>query len=90
MKDGGRCTAQMKWLRQFGYMNDNWYNYCVWLVRHGMPAFGTLYYMLSKTWGINHTTEVLGTLAALETFLGVCLGISSTNYKEANTNDTGV
>ena len=90
MKDGGRCTAQMKWLRQFGYMNDNWYNYCVWLVRHGMPAFGTLYYMLSKTWGINHTAEVLGTLAALETFLGVCLGISSTNYKEANTNDTGV
>lgn len=84
-------VRQMKWLRQFGYMNDNWYNYCVWLVRHGLPAFSLLYFTLSKTWGINHTEEVLGTLAAVETFLGTCLGISSTNYKqEVINNDTGV
>lgn len=74
----------MKFLRQFGYMNDNLYTYCVWLVQHGMPAFGALYFGLAKVWGFNHVTEVLGTITLLETFFGICLGISSSNYKEQN------
>ena len=79
IKRGG---DNMKFLRMFGYMNDNVYKYIVWIVTVGMPAFGTFYYMLADTWGFNHVTQVLGTISALETFLGVCLGISSTNYKE--------
>ena len=75
----------MYFLRHFGYMNDKWYKYMVWLVQVGLPSLGTLYYMLSNIWNINHVTQVLGTLTAIETFLGVCLGISSTNYKQENT-----
>ena len=75
----------MYFLRHFGYMSDKVYKYCVWFVQVGLPSLGTLYYMLSNIWNINHVTQVLGTLTAIETFLGVCLGISSTNYKQENT-----
>lgn len=62
-------------------MDDKTYEYMVWWVRHGLPALGLLYYTLSKTWGFNHAAEVLGTITAFETFFGVCLGISTSNYK---------
>ena len=45
-----------------------------------MPAFGTLYFALSEIWGIPYATQVVGTLSALEVFLGAVLGISTVNY----------
>lgn len=72
----------MKFLRSFGYMNDTIYKYMVWLVQIGIPSISTLYYSLSMIWNFNHREEVLATSTAVCTFLGVCLGISSTNYKE--------
>ena len=48
-----------------------------------LPALGTLYFALSKIWGLPYGVEITGTISALDAFLGVCLGISSDNYHKS-------
>ena len=50
-----------------------------------LPALGTLYFALSKIWGLPWSTEVVGTIAAVDTFLGALLGISSAEYNREQT-----
>lgn len=45
-----------------------------------LPAAGTLYFSLAAIWGFPYGEQVVGTITAVDTFLGVCLGISSANY----------
>ena len=45
-----------------------------------LPALGTLYFALAQIWGLPYGEEIVGTIAAITTFLGVCIGISSYNY----------
>ena len=33
-------------------------------------------------WGFPYGEEIVGTIMAVDTFLGVCLGISTANYKK--------
>lgn len=41
-----------------------------------LPAAGTLYFTLSGIWGLPFAKQVVGTVVAVDTFLGVILGIS--------------
>lgn len=61
-------------------LNNKVYDVLKWIVLIVMPAFGTLYFALSEIWGIPYATQVVGTLSALEVFLGAILGISTINY----------
>ena len=45
-----------------------------------LPALGTLYFALAGIWGFPYGEQIVGTITAIDTFLGVCLGISSKNY----------
>jgi hypothetical protein len=45
-----------------------------------IPALGTLYFTVSQIWGLPSPEEVVGTIVAVDTFLGVILGISSSSY----------
>ena len=47
-----------------------------------LPAIGALYFALAKIWGLPFVTEVVGTLAAIDTFLGTLLKISSISYNK--------
>lgn len=47
-----------------------------------LPALGTLYFALSGIWNFPYGEQIVGTITAVVTFLGVCLGISNKNYKE--------
>lgn len=47
-----------------------------------LPAIGALYFALAKIWGLPFATEVVGTLAAIDTFLGTLLKISSISYNK--------
>lgn len=47
-----------------------------------LPAIGTLYFALSGIWGLPYAEQVVGTITAIVTFLGVLLGISSANYNK--------
>ena len=46
-----------------------------------LPAIGTLYFALAATWGRPYAEQSVGTITAIDTFLGVILGISSNTYK---------
>lgn len=47
-----------------------------------LPAAGTLYAALAGIWGLGYAEQVVGTIAAVDTFLGAVLGISSAQYRK--------
>ena len=47
-----------------------------------LPAVATLYFALAQIWGFPHAAEIVGTLAAIDAFLGAILGISSVKYRD--------
>ena len=58
------------------------YDVLKWIALYFLPALGTLYFALSSIWSIPYDEQVLGTITAIDTFLGVVLGISSSSYNK--------
>lgn len=54
------------------------------LAQIALPAFGTLYFALAGIWGLPAADEVVGTVLAVDTFLGVILGISTNSYNNSD------
>lgn len=61
-------------------LSDKVYNVLKWIAMYLIPAIGTLYFALAGIWGFPYGEEIVGTLTAVDTFLGVLLGISSAKY----------
>ena len=60
---------------------DKWYQFFKWLLLIVIPAFITLFSFLSVTWSWDIPTEAItGTITAVATFIGICIGISNHNY----------
>lgn len=49
-----------------------------------LPALGTLYFSLAGIWHLPAPEQVVGTIIAIDTFLGVLLGLSSAAYHDAD------
>lgn len=47
-----------------------------------LPALATLYFALASIWGLPYGEQVVGTITAVDAFLGALLGISTTQYKK--------
>ena len=72
-------------------LSNKTYNTLKWLTTIVLPALGTLYFALSGIWGFPYGEQIVGTITALVTFLGVILGISSAGYyKEEPVNIEGL
>ena len=56
------------------------YDVLKWIAQYLLPALGTLYFALSTIWGFPYGEQVVGTITAIDAFLGAILGISSTTY----------
>lgn len=55
-----------------------------------LPAVATLYFTLASIWDwLPYAQQVVGTIAAVETFLGALLGISTKHYNEKNNEPDG-
>lgn len=61
--------------------NDKVYGTLKWIAQYFLPAAGTLYFALSGIWGLPYGEQIVGTITAVDTFIGVLLGISTANYK---------
>lgn len=61
-------------------MNDKVYDFLKWVAQLLLPAFATLYFALSNIWGLPYGEQIVGTITAVDTFLGVILGISTKKY----------
>lgn len=57
------------------------YDKLKWIAQILLPALGTLYFTLSGIWGFPYGEQIVGTISAIDVFLGVILKISSDNYK---------
>lgn len=60
---------------------DKTYDVLKWIAMYLLPALGTLYFTLSGFWGLPYGEQIVGTITAIDTFIGVLLGISTHNYK---------
>lgn len=68
-------------------MSNKVYNSLKWVAIVLLPALATLYSTIGATLDIPYTQVVITIIAAVDTFLGTCLGISSHNYNKAQGND---
>ncbi len=65
-------------------MSNKVYDVLKWIALCVLPALGTLYFALSGIWGLPYGEQIVGTITAVDTFLGVVLKISTTNYEKKN------
>ena len=65
-------------------MSDKVYDVLKWIAQYLLPASATLYFALANIWGFPYAEQVVGTISAIDTFLGVMLGISTIQYNKEN------
>lgn len=61
-------------------MNSALYDKLKFVAQILLPALATLYFTMAGIWGLPFAEEVVSTIVALDTFLGIVLQISSTKY----------
>ena len=61
-------------------MSNKVYDVLKWIAMVVLPATATLYFALAGIWGFPFGEEIVGTITAVDTFLGVLFGISSAQY----------
>lgn len=65
-------------------LSNKTYDILKWIAQILLPALGTLYFALSSIWGLPYGEQIVGTITAIDAFLGALLGISSAAYKKNN------
>lgn len=61
-------------------MKNETYDVLKFIAQILLPAAGTLYFALASIWGFPYGEQIVGTITAVDAFLGTCLGISTKNY----------
>lgn len=65
-------------------LSEKVYNVVKHLVQVILPACATAYFALAGIYGWDNAEQVVGTIAVITTFLGVCLGISTKAYNSSD------
>ncbi len=65
-------------------ISNKTYDALKWIAQYLLPAAGTLYFALAGIWGLPFGEQVVGTITAVDTFLGVLLGMSTSRYLKDN------
>ena len=63
-------------------LSNKVYDIMVYFSKYILPALATLYFALSQIWGLPYGEQIVGTIAAIDAFLGAILGISTRNYNK--------
>lgn len=63
-------------------MSNKVYDFLKYIAQIVLPAIGTLYFALAGIWGFPYGEQIVGTITAIDTFLGLILGISTSNYNK--------
>lgn len=58
------------------------YDVLKWICLVVLPATATLYFALSGIWGLPYGEQIVGTIVAIQTFIGALLGISTIKYNK--------
>lgn len=65
-------------------MNNKLYDVLKYIALIVLPALATLYFALSSIWGLPYGEQIVGTITAIDCFLGALLGISTSMYNKQN------
>ena len=63
-------------------LSSKTYEVLKWIAQIVLPALGTLYFALASIWGLPYGEQVVGTITAVDAFLGTLLGLSTVNYNK--------
>lgn len=63
-------------------MSNKVYNILKWIAVYFLPALGTFYFALAGIWNLPFGEQIVGTITAVDTFLGVVLGVSTSQYNK--------
>ena len=63
-------------------MSNKVYDVLKWIAIVVLPALGTLYFALAGIWGWPYGEQIVGTITAVDAFLGAILGISTAQYNK--------
>jgi hypothetical protein len=70
-------------------MTDKMYDVLKWVAQILLPAVATLYFAIAQIWGLPYGEQIVGTITAIDAFLGALLGISTYQYNKDRNNDAG-
>jgi hypothetical protein len=65
-------------------MSNKVYDVLKFIAQILLPAIGTLYFALARIWNLPYAEQIVGTITAVDAFLGALLGISTMQYKKAS------
>ena len=68
-------------------ISNRTYDILKWVAQILLPALGTLYFALGQLWHWPAIEEVVGSITAVDVFLGVLLGISTKQYEKTEKYD---
>lgn len=63
-------------------MSNKTYDVLKFIAMIFLPATGTLYFALAEIWNFPYGEQIVGTITAIDTFLGTLLGIANAKYKK--------
>lgn len=63
-------------------MNNKTYDILKYIAQIVIPAIGVLWFTIAQIWQIPYGQEILGTITAVDCFLGAILGISTMAYNK--------
>lgn len=63
-------------------ISNRMYDILKWVAQIWLPALSTLYFALAGIWGFPYGEQVVGTITAIDAFLGAILGISTKMYNK--------
>ncbi len=68
-------------------LKNKTYDVLKYIAQIALPAVATLYFALASLWNLPYAEQVVGTITAVDTFLGALLHASSNTYGKAMTED---
>lgn len=70
-------------------LDNKTYDVLKWIAQLFLPALGTLYWALASIWGLPYGEQIVGTLTAIDAFLGALLGLSTAQYNKEREDENG-
>ena len=70
-------------------MSNRVYDILKFVAQVVLPALGTLYFALAQIWGLPFGEQIVGTITAVDCFLGALLGISTIQYNKQKGDQNG-
>lgn len=61
-------------------MKNSTYDVLKYIAQIVLPAIGTLYFALASIWGLPYGEQIVGTITAIDAFLGAILKISTDGF----------